>query len=413
MNYCPEIAAGLYYIGANDRRLSRFENMFELATGVSYNSYLLKGEKTVVFDGIDSAVSELHFDAINQVLAGRPLDYLVVHHVEPDHCASITAILRYFPEATMVISKRGLSFLQQFYPNTADEGLNFEARAQIVGEGDELDLGDRKLSFIDAPNVHWPEVIMSYDNKSKTLFSADAFGSFKAIDGHLFADQVDYDRDWLDEARRYYINIVGRQGAAVQKVLKKAGGLDIKMICPLHGLIFRTPESIQTIINKYDIWSSYRPEIKGALICYSSMYGNTALVADKLAGALSQAGVKHIRVHDVAETEISEIISDMFCYSHIILSAMNYNTELFPKMDALLREVKMLNFGNRRIAFMNSMSWGGRSLPIAREILSGCKDITEITDPFVIKSALDSSQLEDLGHFAADIAADLEAYELC
>lgn len=405
MYYPRKLTDDLYYVGANDRRLSRFENMFTLPEGVSYNAYVLLDEQTVLFDGIDSAVTDIYYAAVRSILNQRKLDYFVVHHVEPDHCASITGILHEHPETKLVISAKGLTFLKQFYCDAHEEGIDFDAVAHVVGEGDTLKTGRHELTFIAAPNVHWPEVIMTYDSTDQILFSADAFGSFKALDGHIFADQVNFERDYLNEARRYYINIVGRQGAAVQKVLKKAAGLTISMVCPLHGPCYRTPDTLSFLLKKYDRWSSYTPEDDGVVIIYSSMYGNNQLVADTIAPMLSDRGVQKIQIHDVSESDVSVIIADLFRYSHALIFGMNYNTELYPKMDALLRELKMLNYSNRKVSYIGAMSWGGRGLAIAKEILESCKGITEVGEPVIVKSAMSNSQLPELGALADSIAA--------
>lgn len=404
MYYKRLITDDIYHLSGNDRRLSRFENMFTLAEGISYNAYLILDEKTCLIDGIDNAVRDSYNSAVAEILGNRTLDYFIVQHVEPDHCASINDVLITYPDAQLVISSKGLDFLKQFYP---DSTVQYDSRVIIVGEGDTLDLGGRTLTFIAAPNVHWPEVIVTYDPQSKALFSADAFGSFRALEGHIFADQVDYENKWLDEVRRYYTNIVGRQGLAVQKLLAKAKEHEIHYLCPIHGLAYRTPEDVAYIIDKYDTWSSYRPEVDGVVIVYSSMYGNNHDVADALAHILADKGVTEIRVHDVSESEISEVISDMFKYSHAVIFAMNYNTELFPKMDALLREVKMLNYQNRHVSYVAAKSWGGRGLVIAKEILESCKNITEVGEPVTVTSAMAQEQLVELEAFADAIRKSL------
>lgn len=407
MYYRREIKDGIYHLSGNDRRLSRFENMFTLPKGVSYNSYLILDQKTCLIDGMDNAVRESFDSAVSSLLDGRSLDYFIIQHVEPDHCASINDILIQHPQAKLVISRLGLNMLKQFFPDAANMGINYDDISIIVKEGDSLDLGEHKLQFIGAANVHWPEVIMTYDQTSKVLFSADAFGAFRTPDGHIYADQVDYEKDWLDEARRYYFNIVGRQGNAVQKVLDKAKDLEIEAICPIHGLCYRTPETISYIVEKYDTWSSYEAETSGVVIVYSSMYGNNARVADTLAAILSEEDVQHIKVHDVSESEISEIIADLFRYSNAVIFGMNYNTELFPKMDALLREITMLNYQNRKISYIAAKSWGGRGVNIAQDILSSSKDMTQVGDIVTIAGAMGQDQLSELEDLAKAIKESL------
>ncbi|NLJ94828.1 MAG: FprA family A-type flavoprotein [Clostridiaceae bacterium] len=401
MYYPRKINETIYYVGESDRRLDLFENMFELPQGVAYHSYLIKDEKTALLDGIDETVSERYYENVRAALDGRDLDYLIVHHVEPDHCSSLNNILREYPNCTMLLTKKGLDFMHQFYH------LEYEDRVRVVGEGDTLDLGKHKLQFIMAPNVHWPEVMMSYDSTDKILFSADAFGSFGAIEGHLFADQVNFERDWLAEARRYYINIVGRHGASVMRVFKKIEDLDlkIKMICPLHGLIFRTREDIAMIMDKYQKWATYEPEEEGIVFVSASMYGNSQNLNDILAAMLADRNISNIRIYDVSKTPVSEIIADLFRFSHAVFTCLTYNTELYPGMDALLRELTMLNYANRKIAFLENQSWGGRALMIARDIFSKSKNLEEIAEPFKIKSSVAPEQLSDLEKFADQIAA--------
>lgn len=407
MHYKRNVINDVYMITGNDRRLNRFENMFALPEGVSYNAYMILDEKTVLFDGMDGEVRNIYNDAVRELLDGRPLDYFVVHHVEPDHCETIVDVLRDHPETTVLCSAKALTFLKNFYPDHLVHGVDFDKITQIIKEGDTINTGRHELMFLNATMVHWPEVMVTYDKTDKILFSADAFGSFKASDGHMFVDQVDFWRDWLDEARRYYINIVGRQGKPVMKVLEKASSVPIEVICPIHGLVWRDPENIGKILEKYVKWASYEPEAEGTVIVYSSMYGNGAYVAEVLAQMLSDKGVKEIKVHDVAETETSIIIADLFKYSHAIFWAQNYNTMLYPVMDALLREIKMLNWQNRKVGFVNMGSWGGKSLDEAREILGvGSNNIEELCKEFTITSAIKEEQLADLDAFAEAIAGN-------
>ncbi|NLZ71896.1 MAG: FprA family A-type flavoprotein [Clostridiaceae bacterium] len=401
MYYPRIINDDIYYIGESDRRLSLFENMFELPKGVAYNSYIIMDEKTALLDGIDESVSERYYENVRAVLNGRDLDYLIVNHVEPDHCSSINNILREYPNAIMVITDKGLNMMHQFYH------LEYEDRVMIVGEGDQLKLGKHHLQFVMAPNVHWPEVMMTYDLTDDILFSADAFGAFGAIEGHLFVDQVNYERDWLSEARRYYINIVGRQGASVLRVFKKIGdlNLNIKTICPLHGLVFRKPEDIAMIMDKYTKWASYQAEEQGIVLVCASMYGNSQNLNDVLAGMLADRGIPNIRVYDISKTPVSEVISDLFRFSHAIFTCLTYNTELYPGMDALMRELTMLNYANRKIAYLESQSWGGRALKIAQDIFTKSKNLEEVAEPFKIKSSAAPEQLPDLEKFADEIAA--------
>ena len=392
------IKEDIFYVGANDRRLEKFENMFQVPEGVSYNSYVIIDEKTAVLDTIDASSVDVYMENVDYALQGRDLDYLILHHVEPDHCAGILELCKKYPNVTLLGTKKAIDLVGQFYP------FEHQDRCRPVADGEELSLGKRTLRFIAAPMVHWPEVMMSYEVSEKILFSADAFGSFKAISGHLFADQVNYERDWMDEARRYYINIVGRQGASVIRLLKKVESFPIEMICPLHGLVFRTQDKIQEILAKYITWASYEPEEKGITLVYGSMYNNSALLADYLGGLLAEAGVPNIRIHDVSKSEISEMIADVFRYSNAAFICNNYNTELYPKMDALLRELMMLNYDNRKVSILYNMSWGGKAADIAKEILASGKKIEYVGDVFKIMSSLKPEQKEELEAFAKMIA---------
>lgn len=401
MYYPRKINDDIYYVGESDRRLELFENMFQLPRGVAYNSYVIMDEKTALVDGIDDSVADRYYDNVRAVLNGRDLDYLIVNHVEPDHCSSINDILNEYPNATMVLTAKGVDLMKQFYH------LEYEDRLMVVKEGDQLDLGKHKLQFVMAPNVHWPEVMVTYDLTDGVLFSADAFGSFGALDGHLFADQVNFERDWLAEARRYYINIVGRQGASVMRLFKKVQdlGISINTICPLHGHVFRTEETINMIMEKYVAWASYQPEEEGVVLVSASMYGNTQHLNDTLAAILSDKGVQNIRVYDVSKTPVSEIIADLYRFSHAVFTCLTYNTELYPGMDALMRELTMLNYSNRKIAYIENQSWGGRALAIAQSIFEKSKNLEVVAEPFKVKSSAAPEQLGELEAFAESIAA--------
>ncbi|MDO5734335.1 MAG: FprA family A-type flavoprotein [Eubacteriales bacterium] len=401
MQHVRQITADLFYVGGLDRRLDRFENLFPVPQGVSYNSYLIKDEHNCLLDGVDKAIAEIYHENIEAALAGEKLDYMVVNHVEPDHCQTIRMVLELHPETVLVTSARALQFLEQFYP------FDFTSRAKLMKEGDVLDLGQHKLEFIAAPNVHWPEVTMVYEQSENWLFSADAFGSFKAFDGTIFADETNWERDWLDEYRRYYINIVGRFGQPVQRTLQKFADKEIKLILPLHGLVFRTPESIEKAISKYDTWSKYEAEEAGVVLLYGSLYENSMNTADRLAAELAKRGVRGIRVFDVAGTDYSEIIAELFRYSHAVFVCNNYNTELYPKLDACLRELVMLNWDKRKVSIIGNGSWGGRGVQIAQEILAKAKNLEYIMDPILTKGALSEEQLPQLEALADSIAADI------
>ncbi|MDU6031515.1 MAG: FprA family A-type flavoprotein, partial [Peptoniphilus harei] len=304
-----KITDDLYFVGGNDKRLELFENMFPIPDGVSYNSYLLMDEKTVLVDSVDWSIARDYIQSIENILDGRSLDYMLIHHMEPDHCGAIEEICIRWPDIRIISSEQGFQFMRQMGYHIPENQLI------IVEEGDTISFGKHTFAFIEAPMVHWPEVIMSLDVTDGVLFSADGFGSFKSMDGKLFADEVDWERDWLDEARRYLTNIVGKYGPFIQDVLKKAAPLlpQVKYICPLHGLVWR--DNFGFILDKYDKWSRYEPEEEGVLIVYASMYGNTERAAQAFANSLVERGVKKVEVYDVSKTDISYLIEKTFQYS--------------------------------------------------------------------------------------------------
>lgn len=391
-----------YLICGIDRRLEKFENMFTLPYGVSYNSYFLGGPEPLVIDSTDAAVADEYMELLEGLLEGQDLAHIISNHVEPDHCATLIRMMEKNPDAKLYISKLGSQLLQQFKPGMEA----FASRIQIIDDASELEIAGRTFHFMKAPNVHWPEVTFTFDKTSGTLFSADAFGSFAAPAGYIYADQVNYDEMWLNEARRYYCNIVGRHGLATQKALKKAEALEIKYIYPLHGLLFREPKTINHILDKYEHWSSYEAEEAGTVIVYGSMYGHSQKLADSLAAFLAEGESQNqIRVYDVSKTNVSQIVADLFRFSHAVFVCNNYNTELYPPMDALLRELMMLNWDNHKYSLVGNMSWGGRGIQIAEEILSQAKNLTPVGDQVVIKSSPSQDNLDQLTKLAQDIAA--------
>ena len=346
MHCVTNIREDLYWLGASDRRLAKFENVFPIPRGVSYNAYLLLDEKTVLFDTVDWSACRQLLENIEHLLNGKPLDYLVINHMEPDHCATIEMLLPYYPNLKIVGNAKTFQMIRQFYE------FDVDSHALVVKEGDALELGQHTLRFYTAPMVHWPEVMVSYEESEKVLFSADAFGTFGALNGVLFADEVNFDRDWLDEARRYYTNIVGKYGPQVQALLKKAAGLDIQMICPLHGPVWR--KDLGYFIDKYDKWSRYEPEEKGVMIAYASMYGNTEAAAQALAARLCEKGVTNVAVYDVSNTHVSYLIAEAWKYSHIVLASVTYNLGIYPVMHNFLADMKALNLQNRTVALMEN-----------------------------------------------------------
>ncbi len=399
MHCFRKVTEDLYWVGASDRRLELFENIFPLSDGVSYNSYLLMDEKTVLFDSADYAVGRQFIENIQAVLNGRPLDYLVVNHMEPDHCAMIEELVLRYPQMQLIGNAKTFPMIDQFF------NFDLNGKKIIVKEGDTFSSGKHTLHFVMAPMVHWPEVMMTYDETDKILFSADGFGTFKALNGNIFNDEVNFDKDWLDEARRYYTNIVGKYGMQVQNVLKKAASLDIAVICPLHGPIWRT--DLDYIIGKYDTWSRYEPEEKGVMIAYASMYGNTENMVDTFAAMLAEEGVKDIRIHNISKTHVSELISDSFKYSHIVLAAPTYNNGIYPLMDNYLEDMKALALQNRTIALLGNGSWAPQSTKLMTSKIGEMKNMTLLEGSVTIKSSLKEAQMEELKSLSRQIAAEV------
>ncbi|MBP3489149.1 MAG: FprA family A-type flavoprotein [Roseburia sp.] len=389
----------IVWVGASDRRLALFENIFPIPRGVSYNSYVLLDEKTVLLDTVDAGVAGQFFENLEQVLGDRKLDYLVVNHMEPDHCAMIGDIVRRYPEVQVIGNAKTFTMMKQFF------GTDFAERAVTVKEGDTLSAGKHTLHFVMAPMVHWPEAMVTYDETDKILFSADGFGTFGALNGNIFADEVDFDRDWLDDARRYYTNIVGKYGASVQALLKKAAGLDIAVICPLHGPVWR--ENLGYILEKYQKWSTYEAEDQAVVIMYASMYGNTASAADALAGRLAAKGVKKIAVYDVSNTHVSELISEIFRASHLVFAAPTYNAGIYPVMENLLSDMKALAVQKKTVALMENGTWAATAAKQMREKLSELKDMTILDTQVTVKSAMAADQTAELEAFADAIVQSM------
>ncbi len=394
--YCVKtIKEDLFWVGGTDRRLALFENAFPIPRGVSYNAYVLMDEKTVLFDTVDKAVGQQFFENLEAVLKGRELDYVVVDHMEPDHCATLGEVAARYPDAKVVCNAKTVSIIKQFYD------FDIDARALVVKEGDTLNTGKHSLTFVMAPMVHWPEVMVTYDTTDKILFSADAFGTFGAMNGNLYADEVNFERDWLDDARRYYTNIVGKFGPSVQALLKKAAGLEISMICPLHGPIWR--ENISWYVDKYLTWSSYKPEEKAVMIAYGSIYGHTENAANILACRLADKGVKNIVMYDVSNTHPSYLIAEAFRCSHLVLASVTYNGGLFSYMDHFLSELKAHGLQGRTAALIENGSWGVLAGKLMGEALSGMKNMHVLENKVTVKSALKEGQEAELEALAQAI----------
>ncbi|MDR2376138.1 MAG: flavin reductase [Treponema sp.] len=392
---------GVYWIGGNDRRLSVFEGVYPSERGVSYNSYLVLDEKNVLLDTVDRAVAGVFFENLEYLLKGKSLDYVIIHHMEPDHSACLSELLFRYPALTIVTTQKSAAMIGQFFNFAQDT----DVRINIVKEGDTLCTGRRNYAFVEAPMVHWPEVMMSYESYDKILFSADAFGSFGAIDGNLFADEVDYEGLWLDDARRYYTNIVGKYGDQVLAVLDKAAKLDIGMICPLHGLVWR--KNLNFFLEKYRRWAGYTPEANTVLIVYSSVYGNTENAVNILSGTLADRGVKNITVYDVSATRSDVIVSEVFRCSHVVFAATTYNAGIFIKMEEVLNDIKAHQIRNRTAALVENGSWAPVSGKLMKDLVSALPGWKILGDTVTINSSLKETGRPSIENLADTIAADL------
>lgn len=396
--YCTrKVTDSIHWVGGNDRRLALFENLFPIPNGVSYNSYVILDEKTALMDTADPSIRSQFLENVQHVLNGRSLDYLIVNHMEPDHCSAIADIVNLYPEVKLVGNAKTFQIMGQFYSIS-----DLSDRSVVVKDGDTLELGSHTLAFSMTPMVHWPEVMVTYETSEKVLFSADAFGTFGALNGNIFNDEINFDRDWLNDARRYYTNIVGKFGAQVQSAIKKLGSLDIQIICPLHGPVWRS--DIPYLLDKYQHWSTYTPEEQAVVILYGSMYGNTENAANVLASMLAEKGVKNIAVYDVSSTHVSQCISESFRASHIVLAAPTYNGGLYPAMEHVLLDMKALNLQNRTVALLDNGSWASTASKQMKAILETMKNMTVLETGVSLKSSLNDAQMEVLEALASQIA---------
>ena len=394
MHCVRKVTEDLFWVGGNDKRLHLFENIHPIEDGVSYNSYLLLDEKTVLFDTADWSVGRQFIENVEYVLDGRKLDYMVINHMEPDHCASMEEIILRYPDVKIVSTEKALMLMHQFN-YTVDE--NFIQ----VAEGDTMSFGKHNVVFVEAPMVHWPEAMVTFDTTDGVLFSADAFGSFKSLDGALFADEVDFDGEWINEARRYYTNIVGKYGPEVMDLLKKAQTIDIKIICPLHGPVWR--KDIGYILDKYIHWATYTPEEKGVLICYASMYGNTENAAHILATKLHEKGMHKVHMYDVSKTHVSYLIGEAFKYSHLALLSATYNLNIFPAMDNFVQDMKRLNLQKRVVAVVENGSWAPQASVLINETLDEMKQMTVLNEEVSVLSSVSKMTESELDSLADSI----------
>ena len=399
--YCiRKVTDDLYWVGANEHRLALFENIHPIPRGVSYNSYLLLDKQTALFDTVDWAVCRQFLDNVEKALGGRDLDYLVINHMEPDHAASIEEVLLRYPKATVISTEKAFTMMRQF-------GFHIDGRIEEVKEGDTKSFGKHVVAFVAAPMVHWPEAMVTFDTTNGVLFAADAFGSFGALDGKLFNDEVNFERDWIDDARRYFTNIVGKYGPHVQALLKKASGIDIKIVCPLHGPVWRS--NLGYFIEKYDKWSRYEPEEKGVMIIYASMYGNTESAAGALAARLVEKGLTNVVMYDVSQTHVSQLISETFRLSHVVLASVTYNLGMYPLIHNYLMDMKALNPQKRTFAIVENGSWACKSGTLMSNFLDQeLKEINVLDERLTLNSALNEDKLPELETLADAIIASMK-----
>lgn len=388
MHCIRKLTDTVLWVGGCDRRLALFENLFPVPQGITYNSYLILDEKAALIDTVDASISRQFLENILYALAGRPLDYLVIDHMEPDHCANIGELLLRFPGLKIVGNSKTFAFIRQFY------GLEINGRTLEVDEGDRLPLGSHTLRFFLTPMVHWPEVMMTYEESERLLFSADAFGSFGALNGALFRDEMDTQRDWLPEARRYYGNIVGKYGPQVQTALQRVSGVPLGMVCPLHGPVWR--DGLQELLARYRRWCAYEPEERTVALLYGSMYGDTENAVNILASRLVDSGVRGIAVYDVSSTHVSTLIAEVLRCSHLVLASPTYNNGVYPAMLNFLHDMQALNLQNRTVALIENGSWAPTSARRVKELLAGMKQM-RVLDPVVtIRSALEEGSYDTL-----------------
>ncbi|SMC22275.1 Flavorubredoxin [Clostridium acidisoli DSM 12555] len=398
--YCVrKVTEDLYWVGGNDRRLALFENIHPIMQGVSYNSYLLLDEKTVLFDTVDWSICRQFLENIQEVLGGRTLDYMVINHMEPDHGACIEEIILRYPNVKIICTSKASMFMYQF-------GFRIDGKVTEVKEGDTLSFGKHNVVFVSAPMVHWPEAMVTYDTTNGVLFSADAFGSFGALNGKLFNDEMNFDRDWIDEARRYYTNIVGKYGPHVQALLKKASSIDIKLICPLHGPVWRN--DFGYLLDKYDKWSRYEPEENGVMIVYGTMYGNTEAAANNLATKLVEKGITNVVMYDVSKTHVSYLISETFKYSHVVLASVTYNLKIYPPMLNYIMDMKALNLQKRTFALIENGSWAPQADKLMRELLNEMKEMTILDNGMTVNSAMKEDDKDSIDAIADSIIESMK-----
>ncbi len=399
--YCiRKITDDITYIGGSDRRLALFENVYPIPNGVSYNAYFIDDEKNAVLDTVDKSVSALFFENIAHILGSRTLDYVIVNHMEPDHAATLEELVLRYPQVKIVCNAKSAAMMKQFFSFDAD------AHTVLVKEGDTLSLGKHTLSFYMAPMVHWPEVMVTYDETEKVLFSADAFGTFGALNGNIFADELPNNTADFSGARRYYTNIVGKYGAQTLALLKKVAGLDMHLLCPLHGPVWR--KDIAVFVEKYLTWGAYAPEQKGVLIVYGSVYGGTQNAAEILAAKLSEKGVPAV-LYDASVTHTSYLVSEAFRYSHLVFAAATYNNDIFTPVETLLTDLKAHALRNRTVGLIQNGSWAPQSGKKMREILESMQNMTVLPETVTVRSTVKEESLTEIDALCGALIASLRA----
>lgn len=400
MSSVRNVTEDLYWVGVNDKRLHLFENIHPIPRGVSYNSYLLLDEKTVLFDTVDWSGCREFLKNVKEVLNGRDLDYLLINHMEPDHAASMEEVLLRYPNCKVISNEKAFMFMRQF-------GFELEERKIEVKEGDTFSFGTHTVTFVFAQMVHWPEAMVTFDTTNGVLFSADAFGSFGSLDGKLFDDEVNFDRDWIDDARRYFCNIVGKYGPFVQRLLGKAASVPIKMFCPLHGPVWRT--DLGYYLDKHDKWSRYEPEEKGVMIAYASMYGNTEAAAQALASRLCDKGMTNVAVYDVSNTHVSYLVAEAFKYSHIVLASCTYNLQIYPVMYDFLHHLKILNFQKRTFGIIENGTWAIKAGDLMRSFIDQeLKECLVLDSQVSVNSSMNEASGPELDALADALIESME-----
>ena len=399
MHCTRKVTNDIYWLGADDRRLNLFENIYPIPNGISYNSYLIKGEKNILLDTVDYSAQKQFLENLEYLLDGKELDYLIINHMEPDHSSVIENIALKYPHMKIIGNIQIQKMLKQFF------NFDIDSKMQIVKENETLNIGNHTFRFIFAPMVHWPEVMFTYDETEKILFSADAFGTFGTLDGNLFSDDADFEKTYLNEARRYYTNIVGKYGMQVQSVFQKLNGVEIKMICPLHGPIWKA--NLQYILEKYDKWSKYVPEEKSVMIVYASIYGNTENVANIISNKLGENGIRNIKVYDVSKTEVSTLVSESFRCSNIVILSVTYNMGIFPKMEEYIEDIKKHNLQNRTISIVENSTWAPGISKKIKENFQEMKNMNILEEVVAIKSSMKQEQFDGIDKLVNEILNDM------